>query len=419
METENLFAALGFLGAAVLLYGIFYKKTRNFINLPGLLSLFWLGGIGVASLKLSRLSAEWGFLTWTALLSFYILFLIGYYFYGFIRKYSAKGMRAPGEVCIVAQNRRLFYCVVGLTALSFGAFLLEWAILGFVPAFVKDTPHAYSTFHVTGLHYFTVSSALVPPLVTLYRIRTDRYKWIAYGCSGIGLLIPLLTVSRFFLIMSVGMVLLLVIMGRALSSPKKTMAYIGGTLLLLIPLYILLTVFRSHSVSYLNEVFEMKDPDTPIFFTQPYMYIANNYENFHVLVENLTSLKYGIRQLFPFLALTGLKFVLPAGWISTEATFVTREELTTVTILYDAYYDFGIAGVMLFGFLLGVACAWITMKLRRSSNPIMGLVYVQMAMYCILSFFTTWFSNPTTWFWFAISGIMYWYVSCHGLVKKR
>ena len=37
-------------------------------------------------------------------------------------------------------------------------------------------------------------------------------------------------------------------------------------------------------MTYLNGIFEMKNAATPIFITQPYMYIANNYDNFDCLV---------------------------------------------------------------------------------------------------------------------------------------
>lgn len=43
----------------------------------------------------------------------------------------------------------------------------------------------------------------------------------------------------------------------------------------------------------------MKDPATPIFITQPYMYIANNYDNFNCLVTELPAHSMGLKSLFP------------------------------------------------------------------------------------------------------------------------
>ena len=42
------------------------------------------------------------------------------------------------------------------------------------------------------------------------------------------------------------------------------------------------------------------------------------------------------------------------------------------------------------------------------------LIYAQIAMYMALSFFTTWFSNPTTWFYLGMTGAVCWYVGRAG-----
>ena len=44
------------------------------------------------------------------------------------------------------------------------------------------------------------------------------------------------------------------------------------------------------------------------------------------------------------------------------------------------------------------------------SCPAGHVIYAQIAMYMMLSFFTTWFSNPATWFYLAVTGIIYMYV---------
>ena len=58
--------------------------------------------------------------------------------------------------------------ICGLTVLSLGCFIAEAVILGYVPLFLRGVPHAYSEFHLTGIHYFTVSCVLVPSLTVLY-----------------------------------------------------------------------------------------------------------------------------------------------------------------------------------------------------------------------------------------------------------
>ena len=182
----------------------------------------------------------------------------------------------------------------------------------------------------------------------------------------------------------------------------------------LVPVYVILTVFRHHDVSYLNSIFEMKWEKMPIFITQPYMYVANNFENFNCMVEQMTEHTWGIKMLFPFFALTGLKFVIPQ--VNITQIYLTKPELTTLTMFYDAYYDFGIFGVFFFALLIGIVAKILMNVVKNSKNPTAYLFYGQIAIYLGLAFFTTWFSNPTTWFWLALTGMMHWYV---GHVNRR
>ena len=58
-------------------------------------------------------------------------------------------------------------------------------------------------------------------------------------------------------------------------------------------------------MTYLNGIFEMKNAATPIFITQPYMYIANNYDNFDCLVRELPAHSMGLKGMFPALGIIG------------------------------------------------------------------------------------------------------------------
>lgn len=394
-------------------YWYFYQQTGSLINLPGLLGAFWFGGEALACLKLSSLSAPWQWITWLAFFLFYGCYLMGYCL---TARKAATGQNA--SLSDLRGNKgllkRLFDMILVLTIASFGGFLLEALLLGYVPALVKDTPHAYSYFHVSGVHYFTVSSVMVHPLSVIYVFYSEkgdpRRKWILL-LNVLALSVPFLCVSRYFMIMAVALTVLVFLALKGTVTKRTLLILAGISVAFLVPVYLILTVFRSHSVSYLNEIFAMKNPNMPIFVTQPYMYVANNYENFNCLVRDVgADFMFGRRQLFPVLALTGLKFVVPDWLVSTSPVYITKEELTTVTILYDAYYDFGILGVMGFGGILGAACGYLTNRVKQMHNPAAWLFYGQIAMYMILSFFTTWFSNPTTWFWLILTWLVYRYL---------
>ena len=289
----------------------------------------------------------------------------------------------------------------------FRSFIFEAVRVGFIPLFSEE-PHAYSYFHVSGVHYFTISCILVPAITVLYlktvQAAGTKEKLILLLANAEAAAIPILCVSRFQLLFAVGFAVVTYIMVHR-TIRLRTLGLIFAAL---IPVYVILTVFRHHDVAYLNGIFEMKYEKMPIFITQPYMYVANNYENFNCMAEQLTQHSFGIRMLFPVFALTGLKFVFPQ--LTSSVVYLTKPELTTLTMFYDAYYDFGVPGVFLFAVLVGGAAGRMMIVIKESTNPAAYLFYGQMAIYLGLAFFTTWFSNPTTWFWLVLTGMMYWYV---------
>ena len=87
-------------------------------------------------------------------------------------------------------------------------------------------------------------------------------------------------------------------------------------------------------------------------------------------------------------------------------------------MFYDAYYDFGIVGVFCVALMIGIAAKVLTRIVKNSKNPVAYLFYGQLAIYLGLAFFTTWFSNSTTWFWLVLTGVMYWFVG-YDESKKR
>ena len=398
--------------AALYLYFRDYLKSGNPMHLRGLFCAFWVGGQGISCLKLSRLQTDWSMETWgcffVALVAFWTVY-----------EFTARKLLTDSKITEKQDSGYglgLFTSILLLTMVCVAAFTLEAVVLGYIPFFVRGVPHAYSYFHISGVHYFTVSCVLVPSMSVVLFVtekNLSKGKKIAAAAAAlIALSIPVLCVSRFQLIFGV---ILAVLTFMQVSGVKK-IRYLFMAAGALIPLYVILSIARSHDVEYLNGIFEMKNGNTPIFITQPYMYIANNYDNFNCLVEQLPAHTYGIKGLFPLWALTGLKFLKPE--LVSFPLYITKEELTTVTLFYDAYYDFGIAGVFIFSALLGIFAAWLSNHVEKKENPFWHIFYGQAALYFMLSFFTTWYSNPTTWFYFAATGAAAVYVEIIKRVRR-
>lgn len=400
-------SAICLTGAAAFFYLTEKKRTGELLNLRGLMALGILGGEGIARLQLSNLSTVWTEATW---ISFYLFYLVFYVTSGFTEHVSNTIFSTLKKKIHINKKRNpeLIFkiIIVSVMLISWTAFIYEAVSLKFIPLFTVDTPHAYSYFHLKGIHYFTTLAVLVPGISVLYLEYRKKHNLRPDVISVTGLFLPLLLsvllVSRFqFMFAAILAVFAAVSSGRRYKLWQAVSIFV-----LMTAVYVTITIARAHSVEYLNGIFEMKNPDTPIFITQPYMYIANNFDNFNVMTQELNIHSKGLRMLYPFLTLTGLKFINPdlaAGF----PLFTTKEELTTVTLIYDAWYDFGLTGVILFALVLGGITGFILFEHKKDTNPFAKLIYVELAFYFSVSFFTTWFSNPATWFYLGFSVLFY------------
>lgn len=402
LKGSYLFSGLILMVCGIVLCVRRIKETKNIIDPITIFSLSWITCCGISALKLSNLQTQWNVRTWIV---FYLIFLS---FYVGNRFFSSRFMkREPKTEIKTDASYDVFPIMPVLTGISLICFFIEAILLGYVPLFTVDVPHAYSEFHISGLHYFTVLFVLEPSFFVYYLLKgkkSGRRNAVSIACTVICLLLPILLVSRFQLIFGIliACFTFLILKKHELKSlltARNILIMLAGALLLLC-CYVFITIERAHSVEYLNGIFEMKDPNMPIFLTQPYIYIANNFDNFNCLVECLSDHTYGLKQLFPAFALTGLKFRYPE--LVNFPLYVTKEELTTVTMFYDAYYDFGIAGCVLMSLLLGGLYFWIGNMTEKHCKAIYVVIAAQLFSYLLLAFFTTWFSNPTTWFYLII-----------------
>ena len=401
LSRTGLYALSGIVQIIVALY-LYIKECRyskSLVNLRGIFSLAFVGGEGLSAIKLSHLAKPWSNTTWICLC---LAFGCFYMMFEWLERYLGNPYKNKEARVIEKSNEnRLYICIVMLAMISVVAFNVEAIKLGFIPFFLRGVPHAYSYFHISGVHYFTVSCILVPSLSIIYLSEEKdltAVKWVFLVFANIvAMLIPILCVSRFQFMFAV---LLAFVTLLILKRERIRPVYFVSVIVFIVPVYLLLSVARSHNVEYLNGIFEMKY-NLPIFISQPYIYIANNYDNLDTLIKELPKHSFGLKGLFPLWALTGIKFIYPK--IVDFPIFVNKTELTTVTLFYDAFYDFGIAGVAVFSTGLGCIGYFFERMIRSTRHATFYIIYAQVFIYLALSFFTTWFSNPATWFYLIVT----------------
>lgn len=429
----NRVASVIMIALALLLFLQEIIVKKRIINIKSLFSLGFIGGFGLSLLKLSNLSSTYNIMTFLIVYVSYFSIYVG----GFIANKSIKEKtNIYKEVSINKTEKKVNtqdILVIILILITFASFAMEVLLLGFIPAFIKDTPHAYSTFHIFGVHYITTLYVFIPGIsVCNYFVDDKSFKSLVMIIISLVYVIALamLMVSRAQLIFSIILTLFVMIINQnevivkkfeklkykdknAKTENKKVLTKFLIVILclsLFVGIYVIITIKRAHDVTYLMGIFDMKDKYMPIFIAQPYMYIAHNFENLNYMVENTFRWTFGRRMLAPFFTLTLIKKFFPI--VALSPIYVIKEELSTVTLVYDAYYDFGLVGVIVFCFIIGYIGKKIEDKVynlfsEEYKNNYIIIVFAVFSYYMLFSFFQTYFSLTETWIYFILLFILY------------
>lgn len=452
------------------------KKTENrIINVISIFTIGFLLPFIISFLKLSKLSSDYDIRTIILVIGSYLSFYFGAKYVGAhtvrpnnvgaasrrSRKQNASPTNKKKEAKCFPYNITCIKIIIFIGIISFVSFLIEFMILKFIPLFSLGTPHAYSTFHVFGLHYITTLFFMMPAMAVLNYygekgsqsspvrgksasqsspVRGKRGSHSSPLASSIvlifvsfayAILMSLLLVSRALLIMTVVLagIAYLVMIAKQVASPTK---YVGVSsrarkkngahsttvclwrvrpyiiiitaFVVFVLLYIVITYFRSHSVEYLNGIFEMKE-NTPIFITQPYMYLTQGFENLNYLVINNERLTFGRRTLNPLFSLLRTKVYFP---LVTEAPFYQiKLELTSKPIVYDLYYDFSFLGTCIIMFFIGFITKRIENKAYKENNIYYILFFSLICYYLLFSFFQSYLSMLDVWFYLIFIYLLY------------
>ena len=428
----NVIASIIMILLAIFLYFEEIKFSKRVINVRGLFALGFIGGFGLSLLKLSKLSQDYSVLTFIAV---YIAYFSLYF--GVFLKNGKHNKILPNSQNEKLKKRDAAFLpqeilIVVLLVVTFVSFIIEVMVLKFIPLFTLATPHAYSTFHVFMIHYITTFYAFIPCFALCnYFVEPERknsrvFIIVSYAYV---VIMALLMVSRSQLILSIVLSLFIVIIyktrktGRLVFNKRRVVAAVLLVVVFLV-LYLTITISRAHNVEYLNGIFEMKNEKIPIFITQPYMYITHNFENLNYMINNVFRLTFGRRILYPFFTLTFIKKFFPI--VVDSPYYIIKEELSTVTIIYDFYYDFGLVGVAIFCFIIGYVGktledrAYNVVKLDEPEKN--NYILILFSLYCyfmFFSFFQTYFSLTDTWVYIIILSLITLLFNMNKSVSKK
>jgi oligosaccharide repeat unit polymerase len=130
----------------------------------------------------------------------------------------------------------------------------------------------------------------------------------------------------------------------------------------------------------------MKFPIEYAVFTEPYMYVVMNLENFVRSSQLLDAHTYGFYSFNSVMSLTGLKHWIEGYWNLDEAPFIIGG-YNTYSFLWTYYRDFGIPGLMAFPLIEGSVIAHLYYRMRRNPGVHTVSLYGLAVFTMVISFF--------------------------------
>lgn len=385
-----LFVIICFSLFAFLFLSIFRKGSDLFS--PGrLFILVWSLALGLASLKLSRYQINWTDYSWimyaislgSLLLGIFVVYVLN----------IGKNTKDVKSIRYIAKLNKvntdlLFRYIIYLFIAYVISYLVSAIVIGFIPLFTRFPGLARNDWGIFGFGLFVQSFPAIIFLAVLYFVFTNGQR----GKKIIMLFVVLISFLTYsFLLQRYYIVFALILSAVAIYYTTN----LFKTKNVLIISCILLAVFFGMSfirltgtiVNYLYYLSDMRYSPKYAIFTEPYMYIVMNLENFANAVNNIDKFTYGLFTFDFVFALTGIKHTLFKYLSLSEFPFMITNNYNTYTMFFIYYWDFGVLGLGIIPFILGMIFGSSYFKMKRFPDINSISVYSIFTFVILFSFF--------------------------------
>lgn len=382
-------------------YVAFIKIDNNFFSIIALLSLSLFFSLGLATLKLIGLQDHiWNIKTWISFYMFYTFFIFSNYCLNSSKKYFIT-LLTKYKIIIKKKGIRIYSFIVLLTLLSLISFTYVVWMEGYIPLFSTDQ-FSYAKFGAeTSIALFYQISVILPGLA-FYEKSNKTYSMLERKileiCIFLNLIICVFLKSRDFLLGAAIIFIISIIFclmkkfknkKLKLKLKHKIIVLILGILVLFLFIYV--TKQRNYSSDYIYSLYQTKNKNIPANIVSFYTYITMGYYNFDNMVSQISHYSFGLKQLNPFIILLHLNEIKLE--VANLPNYFIQNELNLYGYLGDAYYDFGILGVVLSGIISGWIYSFFEKFYFYSQRSYALVLYAIAIHHCILFFFTSWLSN--------------------------
>ncbi len=368
-------------------------RNKSDIFSPGKVFAFvWFLAIGLTDLKLSRLQHEWPPLVWIQLLIGPLAFLIGtglIYTIYLNRNVNSIGAIRNNRNKLAPNNNRVFIAAVVLSVLFIFSYIIIFLKTGEIPLFSSKPGVARANFTMFGIGLFLHNVVLVVFLTAIYIIFESNNKSRKVFLIIFSLIISflyILTLQRYQIFLTI---LLLIVLLYYTTFHVKFRTTIVVSVVLII-FFFLVSSFRAGEIIILvlYKISQMKYSPEYAIFTEPYMYVTMNLENFARSIEKIEQFSYGY-YTFDFLtAISGLKHWISEYFALVENPFLISS-YNTYSAFWTYYRDFGVLGIFAIPFWGGVGISSLYYSLRDKPTLLKISLYGMLLYGVIFSFFNS------------------------------
>jgi len=369
-----------------------FRPNTDILSPARVFGFIWALTLGLTDLKLSGLQNEWSLEIWIQVLIGPIAFLVGvavvYVINLNTEVYSLVYLRNNKQLYEI--NKSKLYKVV---IILFFLFLLGYIIIYLktheIPLFSNNPGKARANFTMFGIGLFLHNVVPIVFLSCVYFITVKKNKIrksILFMLSLLSIALYAITFQRYQIFMAILMATTLLY--YTTFRVKFKTVFISS--LVVIVFFYLVSSFRAGEiiVFVLYKISKMKFSKDYAIFTEPYMYIVMNLENYARSIAKVEHFTYGYYTFDFMTAITGLKHWIEEYFVLVESPFLTSS-YNTYSAFWTYYRDFGIAGIFVIPFTGGMAISslYYSFKVRPS---LMKLAIYGMFLFAIIfSFFNS------------------------------
>lgn len=348
------------------------RKKMDVFSPARLFIIVWCVAIFLTELKFSKYQFEWSVYSWIILYLSCASFLLGTYYVYSINYakpiHSVQTMR----ISLSKQNinvRLLYKMIVIFFIIYMVSYIVIYLYVGFIPVFTKRPDLTKSKWTLFG---FGLLIHLAPSILYFSGLFWLVAKGNIFKKIKLLLYSAITFVTFIFLLQRFGIIvaILLLLVFLYYATFKLKFKVIFPAFLLIVLFIFAISNIRAGNVlvDYLYYSGGMKYSHDYAIFTEPYMYVVMNLENFANAVGKLNVFTYGANTFDFVFAISGLKHTLIEYCNINEFPHIITADYNTYTMFFTYYRDYGIIGSFVLPLVLGSVVSSIYYKMKQEPN---------------------------------------------------